>query len=70
MRLKFGAHQSVEATRSGDEGEKTFHGVYIAGQDYLCISLEAPGEKKAEAAQGHRSSGDFILILRKRARAQ
>ena len=63
VKLKFGPGQTVEATRSG-EGEgagKAHRGVYIAGQDYLCMSLEAGDGKKA----GHTSSGDFILILRK-----
>jgi hypothetical protein len=62
LQLKFGQHQTVEATREGQE--KPVRGVCIAGQDYLSISLEAPEGKKS-GAQERGSSGDFILILRK-----
>jgi uncharacterized protein (TIGR03067 family) len=66
VKLKFGAHQTVEAMRGGEGGEEKPHkGVYVAAQDYLVISLEAGEGKKPAAGQGHRSSGDFVLILRK-----
>jgi hypothetical protein len=57
LRLKFGPRQTVEATRTDDGGAggKAHQGVYIAGQEYLCISLEGAGG----------SGPDFILILRK-----
>jgi uncharacterized protein (TIGR03067 family) len=67
VQLKFGPHQTVEATRTGEGGnEKPLHGVYVAAQDYLVISLEAAEGKKPPPGQRH-SSGDFILILRKQA---
>jgi hypothetical protein len=56
LKLKFGPHQTVKA-----EGENEYTGVYIHGQDYLCLSLnDAKGESKSG-----QSSGSFILILRK-----
>jgi hypothetical protein len=72
VQLKFGPNQTVTATSS--EGN-AHQGVYIAGHDYLCISLEsgtlsgaAGGEGKQGAEGGRRgeghSSGSFILILR------
>jgi hypothetical protein len=68
VKLKFGPNQTVEATRTGEGGSagKTLRGVFVAGQDYLTISLEAPEGRKAPAS-GRASSGDFILILRKQA---
>jgi hypothetical protein len=62
LKLKLGAHQTVEATLGGGGGadkEKASRGVYILGQDYLCISLSKGDEGAA------KSSGDFILILRR-----
>ena len=73
VHLSFGPRQTVKATMAGgSDGEqgskkKSFTGVYIAAQDYVCISLKhGKGRKKAEADEekGH-SSGDFILILRR-----
>jgi hypothetical protein len=64
LQLKFGERQTVEATREGQE--KPVRGVYVAGQDYLTLSLEAPEGKKSNAKE-RGSSGDFILILRKQA---
>ncbi len=52
LKLKLGEHQTVEAAVGGKESR----GVYILGQDYLCISLGKGAGK---------SSGDFILILRR-----
>jgi hypothetical protein len=60
MELKFGPHQSVTATGLGKEGDKSGKGHYIAGQDYLTISLTPEGKTPAGG-----SSGDFILILRR-----
>ena len=57
LKLTFGPHQTVKA-----EGEGEFRGVYIHGQDYLCVSLnDAKDEKKGRG----QSSASFILILRK-----
>ena len=57
LKLTFGPHQTVKA-----EGEGEFSGVYIHGQDYLCVSLnDAKDEKKGRG----QSSSSFILILRK-----
>lgn len=64
VNLKLGKNQTVEATREGDE-KPALRGVLIAGQDYVCISLEAPEGRKPPSGQGRKSSGDFILILRK-----
>ncbi len=57
LKLTFGPHQTVKA-----EGEGTFRGVYIHGQDYLCISLN--NAKDEDKGRGE-SSASFILILRK-----
>jgi len=60
LKLSFGPHQTVKATGEGEtKGE--YNGVYILGQDYLCISLNA---KEGDKGRG-QSSGSFILILRK-----
>lgn len=66
LRLTYGPLQTVKAAmtvggkQAGDKG--AFSGVYIAGQDYLCLSLN-PGEKGEKAAG--KSSAEFILILRR-----
>ena len=84
LKLKFGPHQALEATVSagGGAGEGIMRrGVYILGQDYLCISLEKAGkagagasdgkgrlkvvEPAVSAGEGGQSSGDFVLILRR-----
>ena len=57
LKLTFGPHQTVKA-----KGDREFTGVYIHGQDYLCISLN--NAKDASEGRG-QSSGSFILILRK-----
>jgi hypothetical protein len=78
LALTFGPHQTVKAVVSVDKkdekDENTYSGVYIAGQDYFCLSLEGTGKKekkegedkdaKAEPAKG-TSSGSFIMILRR-----
>jgi hypothetical protein len=79
LTLTFGKHQTVKAVMSGDKeekGETSYSGVYIAGQDYFCLSLEGTGkdgkkeetkkegEEKAEPAKV-TSSGSFIMILRR-----
>lgn len=74
IHLKFGPHQTIEASESGS---KSHQGVYIAGRDYLCISLESghfgsttrgEGQEKGattKAGGREKSSGSFILILRR-----
>lgn len=72
LTLTFGEHQTVKASlaiggKVPDEG-KGLSGVYIYGQDYLCISLNSGAAKKGEEAKsgdGTKSSGNFILILRR-----
>ena len=66
MQLTFGPNQTLTAKVTSDGKDKTFKGVCIVGQDYVCISLAAGGKSKdAEAQAKHRSSGDFIVILRR-----
>ena len=80
MQLSFGPNQTVTAKVGGDGKGKMYQGVCIVSQDYLCISLmaakakkagaevSAPAEQPVAAVQGEaeqRSSGDFILILRR-----
>jgi hypothetical protein len=45
LKFKTGPGQTVEAT--GDEGGKSWKGVYILGQDYLCLSLSKALKLKA-----------------------
>jgi hypothetical protein len=55
LKLKFGPHQTLEATISAGGGAGAAvmrRGVYIRGQDYLCISLGKEGGKKGAAAPG------------------
>ncbi len=64
LKLTFGPHQSVKAAleKEGEsEGVKNgnYGGVYIAGQDYFCLSLNGEGAEKGP------SSGAFILILKR-----
>jgi hypothetical protein len=63
LKMTFGDHQTLKASFKG-EGEKkgSSSGVYIAAQDYLCLSLNPEGDAKAEKGT---SSGAFILILRR-----
>lgn len=69
LKLTFGANQTVKAALSvGDKAsDKSLSGVYIAGQDYLCLSLNPPStdRKSDEKADAKKSSGTFILILRR-----
>jgi hypothetical protein len=60
LKLTFGPHQTVKA-----EGEREFNGVYIHGQDDLCISVNGAKDDKKDRGQ---SSASFILILRKQQR--
>ena len=58
LRLTYGPLQTVKATMSaggkeaGDKGPMS--GVFIAGQDYLCLSLNAGGAKGETAAFSER----------------
>jgi hypothetical protein len=71
LRLSFGSGQTVKAAAAGGKGgDKVagdMSGVYIAGQDYLCLSLNpAPkGDAPPAKANGKKSSGEFIIILRR-----
>lgn len=69
LKLTFGANQTVKAALSvGDKAsDKSLSGVYIAGQDYLCLSMNLPStdRKGDEKADAKKSSGSFILILRR-----
>lgn len=60
LKLSFESGQTVKATGEG-ETKGDYSGVYILGQDYLCISLNA---KEGDKGRGD-SSSSFILILRK-----
>ena len=67
LRLKFGADQKLTASlsvggKAAAEG-KSLDGVFIAGQDYLCLSLNSPGKGGDAKAGGAKPS--FILILRR-----
>lgn len=65
LKLSYGDHQTVKVAASGGKGtdklSAEMSGVYIAAQDYFCLSLNPAGAK--EGAGG--SSASFILILRK-----
>ena len=76
INLKFGDDQTLQVS----EGDSAAKGVYIAGQDYLCISLagghfagkakakeETSKEKDAKADEPTKKhfGGSFILILRR-----
>ncbi len=65
--LKFGPGQTLKATTGGKD-EAAAEGVYIAGQDYLCVSLTggAFAAAKDDKDKPAKAGGpDFILILRK-----
>jgi hypothetical protein len=63
VKLTFGAKQTATASlKAGGKDLGTLSGVYIAGQDYLCLSLNPEASKEGDATS---SSGTFILILRK-----
>jgi hypothetical protein len=64
LKLTFGPHETVKAVldkEGDDEGVKkgNYGGVYIAGQDYFCLSLNGEGANKGT------SSAAFILILKR-----
>ncbi|MBX9585403.1 MAG: hypothetical protein K2X87_34280 [Gemmataceae bacterium] len=68
LKLAFGPYQTVKVTGAGgkgsDKGEMS--GVYIAAQDYFSVSVSPTGRKGAAAdGDGKKSSGEFILILRR-----
>lgn len=72
LQMKFGPKQTLKATLSEKGDKNAQDGVYIAGQDYLAISLNAEGSKDAKEATATKtgadtgtSSGSFILILRR-----
>ncbi len=72
-RLTFGPNQALTVTGT-DKDKKSLKGVCIVAQDYICISLitggkgtggKEPGAEKDAGPPKHKSSGDFILILRR-----
>lgn len=74
IQLSFGPNQTLTAKVAEEgKGAKTHRGVYIAGQDYLCISLvtgDGKGKGAGASAGEGRSSGDFIVILRRQRAAK
>lgn len=60
LEMKFGPQQTLSVTGLGKDGDKGAKGVYIAGQDYLSLSLITRDKAREDG-----SSGDFILILRR-----
>ncbi len=70
LRVSFGSDQTVKVTATGgkDAEKKSVElsGVYIAAQDYFCLSLNPAGTKAPAAADGAKtSSAAFIIILRR-----
>jgi hypothetical protein len=93
IKVTFGPHNTLKAMVSGStKGKKedvskeeaggesrAYTGVYIAGQDYFCLSLDKKGDAKKEArkeevsarrtAEADKAEGvkgsSFILILRR-----
>jgi hypothetical protein len=66
LKLKFGADQKLTATLTvGKEAGKELSGVFIAGQDYLSLSLSSGAASDAKDGGAAKSSGDYILILRR-----
>jgi hypothetical protein len=59
LALKFGPHQSLDVTvnEAGGTAEKAWHGVYMLGQDYLCISLNKGARKGGGGATGAGAGG-------------
>jgi hypothetical protein len=55
LKLKAGKGQTVEAT--SDEKGETWKGVYILGQDYLCLSFSKGGAMKGRGGAGGPASG-------------
>ena len=87
IKVTFGPKNTVKAMVSGttkakkedvskeeEGGSSSYTGVYIAGQDYFCLSLDKKGDAKkqvsarptaeAEKTEGAKGSS-FILILRR-----
>ncbi len=52
MKLKLGKNQTLTATVSGGDAMEKRSGVYILGQDYLCLSLGKAAAKKDNAGAG------------------
>ena len=68
LKLSFGPNQTVKVAGAGGKGGGDMGGVYISGQDYLCLSLNPAGKEgdpPAKADLKKASSGAFILILRR-----
>jgi hypothetical protein len=69
LRLSFGTGQTVKITGAGGKGSGEMSGVYISGQDYLCLSVNPAGKDSEPPAKVDAkkatSSGAFILILRR-----
>jgi hypothetical protein len=66
LTLSFGANQTVKVSGAGAKGSGEMSGVYIASKDYLCLSLNHAGKRTGTAkADDKKSSGEFILILRR-----
>jgi hypothetical protein len=59
LKLSFGPNQTVKADVTEGEGKGNYNGVYIAAQDYFCLSLNSEGGSRGS------SSGSFILILKR-----
>lgn len=56
MQLTFGPNQTLSAKVAGEGKAKIHKGVYIAAQDYLCISLVTGGKAK-DAGAGAAAAG-------------
>jgi len=78
LQLTFGPRQTLKASisttakessqerkESSERGARSMTGVCIAAQDYLCISLEGANVSGKEAKDRKRSSGSYILIMRR-----
>jgi hypothetical protein len=69
LKLSFGDKQTVKVSGVGGKDAKgEMSGVFIIGQDYLCLSLNSTGGKGGDPpakADAKKSSGDFIIILRR-----
>jgi hypothetical protein len=78
LHLTFGPRQTLKASitttpkessqdskQSKEKDTRSMTGVCIAGQDYLCISLDGGDESGKGAKDRKRSSGLYILIMRR-----